>query len=105
MVPITEAAKRLLVAHSTALRWRHHFLALPKRIEVKALVGIAETDETYFLQYFKGHREGKGIILCSDSSSALAAAAKALGVAHGLINLAAGIRVVAAFYRVQNVNA
>ena len=47
----------------------------------------------------------KDIILCSDSSSTLAAAAKALGVAHRPINLTAGIRVVAGVYHVQNVNA
>ena len=160
-VTITKAAETLGVARSTAFRWRHRFLALPKTIQAKSLVGIAETDETYFLQSFKGLRKGltrparkrggcaakrgiskeqvpvlvsrdragntadailpaddkasvvaalgpllpKDIILCSDGSSTLAAAAKALGVAHRPINLSAGIRVVAGVYHVQNVNA
>jgi len=160
-VTITEAAETLGVARSTAFRWRHRFLALPKTIQAKSFVGIAETDETYFLQSFKGLRKGltrqarkrggsaakrgtskeqipvlvtrdragstadailpaddkasvvaalgpllpKDIILCSDGSSTLAAAAKALGVAHRPINLSAGIRVVAGVYHVQNVNA
>jgi transposase-like protein len=160
-VTITKAAETLGVARSTAFRWRHRFLALPKTIQAKSLVGIAETDETYFLQSFKGLRKGlarlarkrggsaakrgtskeqipvlvtrdragstadailpaddkasvvaalgpllpKDIILCSDGSGTLAAAAKALGVAHRPINLSAGIRVVAGVYHVQNVNA
>lgn len=160
-VTITKAAETLGVARSTAFRWRHRFLALPKTIQAKSLVGIAETDETYFLQSFKGLRKGlarpgrkrsgsaakrgtskeqipvlvtrdragstadailpvddkasviaalgpllpKDIILCSDGSSTLAAAAKALSVAHRPINLSAGIRVVAGVYHVQNVNA
>lgn len=160
-VTITRAAEMLGVARSTAFRWRHRFLTLPKTIQAKSLVGIAETDETYFLQSFKGVRKGltrparkrggsaakrgiskeqvpvlvtrdragstadailpaddkasivaalgpllpKDIILCSDGSGTLAAAAKALGVAHRPINLSAGIRVVAGVYHVQNVNA
>lgn len=160
-VTITKAAETLGVARSTAFRWRHRFLALPKTIQAQSLVGIAETDETYFLQSFKGWRKGltrparkrggsaakrgiskeqvpvlvtrdragstadailpaddkasvvaalgpllpKDIILCSDGSGTLAAAAKSLGVAHRPINLTAGIRVVAGVYHVQNVNA
>lgn len=160
-VTIREAAERLHVARSTAFRWRHRFLTLPKVIQTKTLVGIAETDETYFLQSFKGQRKElpraprkrggragkrgiskeqipvlvardragstadailpaedkasvvaalspllpKDIILCSDGSNTLAAAAKALGVAHRPVNLAAGIRIVAGVYHVQNVNA
>lgn len=47
----------------------------------------------------------KDVILCTDGSKALAAAARALGVAHRPVNLAAGIRVVAGVYHVQNVDA
>lgn len=47
----------------------------------------------------------KDIILCSDGSSTLAAAAKALDVAHRPVNLSAGVRVVAGVYHIQNVNA
>jgi transposase-like protein len=160
-VTITEAAERLGVARSTAFRWRHRFLSLPKMIQAKGLVGIAEMDETYFLQSFKGQRRElqrlarkrgghgakrgtskeqipvlvardragntadailpsddkasvvaalgpllpKDIILCSDGSSTLAAAAKTLGGAHRPVNLSAGIRIVAGVYHVQNVNA
>lgn len=160
-VTITRAAEALGVARSTAFRWRHRFLAVPKTIQAQSLAGIAETDETYFLQSFKGKRRGltrparkrggragkrglsreqipvlvardragstadailpaddkasvvaalgpllpKDIILCSDGSGTLAAAAQALGVTHRPVNLAAGIRVIAGVYHVQNVNA
>lgn len=57
-VSITRAAQTLGVARSAAFRWRHRFLALPKTIQAQSLVGIAETDETYFLQSFKGQRKG-----------------------------------------------
>jgi hypothetical protein len=50
--------RTLGIARSTAFRWRHHLLALPKTIQAKSLVGIAETDETYFLQSFKGLCKG-----------------------------------------------
>lgn len=44
-------------------------------------------------------------ILCSDGSKALASAARALGLSHRPVNLAAGIRCIAGVYHVQNVNA
>lgn len=44
-------------------------------------------------------------LLCTDGSSALAAAAKDLGVLHRRVNVAAGRRVVAGVYHIQNVNA
>jgi transposase-like protein len=44
-------------------------------------------------------------ILCTDGSGVLAAAAKAMGVAHRPVNLSAGIRVVAGAFHIQNVNA
>ncbi len=53
---ITQAAKQLKVARSTAFRWRHRFLALPKTIQAQALMGIAEADETFFLRSCKGQR-------------------------------------------------
>lgn len=53
---ITQTAKRLTVARSTAFRWRHRFLALPKTIQAQALRGIAEADETFFLHSCKGQR-------------------------------------------------
>lgn len=55
-VTITQAAKRLKVARSTAFRWRHRFMSAPKTIQAQSLVGIAEADETYFLHSRKGQR-------------------------------------------------
>jgi transposase-like protein len=56
-VTITQAAKRLKVARSTAFRWRHRFMAAPKTLQAQSLVGIAEADETFFLHSCKGQRE------------------------------------------------
>lgn len=53
-VTITQAAKRLKVARSTAFRWRHRFMSAPKTIQAQSLVGIAEADETFFLHSRKG---------------------------------------------------
>jgi transposase-like protein len=55
-VTITQAAERLKVARSTAFRWRHRFMALPKTVQAPSLVGIAEADETFFLRSLKGQR-------------------------------------------------
>lgn len=56
-VSITQASKRLKVARSTAFRWRHRFLSLPKTVQATSLVGIAEADETFFLHSCKGQRD------------------------------------------------
>lgn len=55
-VTITQAAAHLKVARSTAFRWRHRFMALPKTVQAQALRGIAEADETFFLRSNKGQR-------------------------------------------------
>jgi len=47
----------------------------------------------------------KDAILCTDSGKALGAAVRAMGITHRPINLAAGVRVIAGVYHVQNVNA
>lgn len=156
---LNQVAERLHVAQSTAFRWRHRFLALPKTVQARTLVGIAEADETYFLHSAKGQRGltrkprrrgGKAskrgtskehtpvliardragatanlildstsaadiraalkpilpvdTVLCTDGSSALAAAARELGVEHHPINVTGGVRVNGAWH-VQNVNA
>ena len=156
---LNQVAERLHVAQSTAFRWRHRFLALPKTVQAQTLTGIAEADEVYFLKSFKGQRGigrkprrrgGKAsrrgtskehtpvliardragetanlileatttedirgalrpilpadTVLCTDGSTALAAAARELGVEHQAINVAAGVRVRGAWH-VQNVNA
>ncbi len=45
------------VARTTAFRWRHRFLAAPKELRAQLLTGIAESDETYFLNSCKGQRK------------------------------------------------
>lgn len=55
---LTQAMQRLNVARTTALRWRHRFLAAPKAVQAQVLNGVAETDETYFLHSCKGQRSG-----------------------------------------------
>lgn len=157
---LKQVEAQLGVAHATAFRWRHRFLATAKTLMAPALAGVAEADETMFLRSFKGqrgdlgrksrHRGGKAskrglsreqvpvlvardrsgatadfvlavddsahialalkplvsddLILCTDGSTAMAAAAKALGIEHHAINLSAGIRVDGPWH-VQNVNA
>lgn len=44
------------VHRNTTFRWRHRFLALPREQKAATLVGIAEADETYFLESFKGRK-------------------------------------------------
>lgn len=53
---LNQAAQRLGVAQSTAFRWRHRFLACPSGVQARQLVGIAEADESYFLNSCKGQR-------------------------------------------------
>ena len=43
---VQRAAEHLNVAPSTAFRWRHRFLAVPRGIKPNALAGVAEIDET-----------------------------------------------------------
>lgn len=158
---VRESAKACKVHRNTSFRWRHRFLVLPEGQKPGKLTGIAEADETYFLESFKGkksdmprrpHKRGgkaekRGLskeqipvlicrdragntsdhilekddaehlcqalkplltsdsILCSDSSKAMGAAAREMGVAHRPVNLSAGIRVIGKVYHVQNVNA
>ena len=116
-----KVADALNIHVSTAHRWRHRFLALPKAIQPQALTGIAEADETMFLLSFKGKRSGldraprkrggkaakRGlsheqvpVLVARDR----AGAARELGVEHHAVNLSAGVRVDGAWH-VQNVNA
>ena len=57
---LTQAMARMNVARTTALRWRHRFLAAPKTVQAHVLGGITETDETFFLYSNKGQRGGLG---------------------------------------------
>jgi len=158
---VRKSAAAVGIHPNTAFRWRHRFLSLPNGQQAISLAGIAEADETYFLESQKGRRQGLSraprqrggkaskrglseeqtavlicrdrtgntadfvlekadkahigavlkpllaadVILCTDGEKALAAVAKEMGITHRPVNLAAGQRVVAGVYHVQNVNA
>lgn len=51
---ITKAAEAMQVARSTAFRWRHRFLVVANKAKPAQLCGIAEMDETFVLESFKG---------------------------------------------------
>ncbi len=53
---VHRAAEQLGVPASTAFRWRHRFLALPRGVKPAALAGVADIDETYVLESFKGRK-------------------------------------------------
>lgn len=53
-----KSAATVGVHPNTAFRWRHRFLALPSTERAVRLAGIAEADETYFLESQKGKRQG-----------------------------------------------
>ena len=158
---VRKSAAAVGIHPNTAFRWRHRFLKLPNGQQAISLAGIAEADETYFLESQKGKRQGLSraprkrggkaskrglseeqipvlicrdragntadfmlkkadkehigvalkpllpadVILCTDGAKSLAAVAKEMGITHRPVNLAAGQRVVAGVYHVQNVNA
>ena len=56
-VTIEKAAERCAVDPTTAFRWRHWFLKAFSADKAFSLSGIAEADETFFLESFKGQRE------------------------------------------------
>ncbi len=53
---VHQSAQALLVAPSTAFRWRHRFLQLAQGVKARVLQGVVEADETYFLRSSKGQR-------------------------------------------------
>ena len=53
---VHRAAEALAVAPSTAFRWRHRFLGVPRDVKPAKLTGVAEMDETYFLESYKGRK-------------------------------------------------
>jgi transposase-like protein len=53
---VHRAAEALGVAPSTAFRWRHRFLGVPRGVKPVRLAGVAEMDETYFLESYKGRQ-------------------------------------------------
>lgn len=56
-VTIEKAAERCDIHPTTAFRWRHRFLKGFVADKASELSGIAEADETFFLESFKGRRE------------------------------------------------
>ena len=158
---VRKSAKACEVHQNTAFRWRHRFLVRPNDNKPTSLVGIAEADEAFFLESFKGKKKAmpraarkrgskaakpglsneqipvlicrdragsttdfilekddkqhlvealkpilaSDAILCTDGSRAMIGVARKIGITHRPVNLAAGIRVIAGVYHVQNVNA
>jgi transposase-like protein len=54
---VRKTAARCGVSVPTAFRWRHRFLRAAAADKPIKLEGIAEADETYFLESFKGRRQ------------------------------------------------
>jgi hypothetical protein len=61
-------------------------------------------DRTHIYEAFKPIL-ATDTILCADGSRAMIGVARKMGLTHRPVNLAAGIRVIAGVYHVQNVNA
>ena len=55
---VQEAADAVGIHRNTSFRWRHRFLAGPQILQARNLAGIVEADETYFLESFKGRKDG-----------------------------------------------
>ena len=55
---IRKSADACSVHRNTSFRWRHRFLELSNRQKATILTGIAEADETFFLESFKGKKRG-----------------------------------------------
>jgi hypothetical protein len=53
---IRKAATRCGIAKNTSFKWRHRFLRAPVMQQPTQMSGIAEADETFFLESFKGQR-------------------------------------------------
>ena len=55
-VSVRKAAICCDVAKNTSFKWRHRFLQSPAPQKAEQIHGIAEADETFFLESFKGQR-------------------------------------------------
>lgn len=53
---IRQAAAGCGIAKNTSFKWRHRFLQRPAQQKAKQMQGVAEADETYFMESFKGKR-------------------------------------------------
>ena len=56
-VSLRKATKRCGINLTTAFDWRHRLLKVPAKTKPKALEGVVEADETYFLESQKGSRK------------------------------------------------
>ena len=52
-----KAAKACKVNKNTAFKWRHRFLKAQNQSKDQSLAGIAEVDEIFLLESFKGQRK------------------------------------------------
>lgn len=53
---VRKAAARIGVHRTTAFRWRHRFLEVPREVKDNGLTGVVEADEAYILRSYKGQR-------------------------------------------------
>ena len=56
-LPVRKAAKACKVSKNTAFKWRHRFLMAQNKSKDQSLAGIAEVDEIFLLESFKGQRK------------------------------------------------
>ena len=56
-LPVRKAAKMCKVSKNTAFKWRHRFLKAQNKSKDQSLAGIAEVDEIFLLESFKGRRK------------------------------------------------
>jgi len=56
-LPVRKAAKVCNVSKNTAFKWRHRFLKAQNSSKDQSLTGIAEVDEIFLLESFKGQRK------------------------------------------------
>lgn len=61
---VRKAGARMGVHRTTAFRWRHRFLTVPRDTKHGHLTGVVEADETYVLRSYKGQRH----LLLADGS-------------------------------------
>lgn len=64
---VRKAAARMGVHRTTAFRWRHRFLIVPRDTKAAGLTGVVEADEAYVLRSYKGQR---GRLLADGTRSA-----------------------------------
>lgn len=55
-LPVRKAATRCQVNKNTAFKWRHRFLKAQNQSKDQSLTGIAEVDEIFLAESFKGQR-------------------------------------------------